>query len=72
MLHQAPRPASFCANRVWSGVFKPRMMQLVGRICRRMIPALSISKAYDTAYQVLYATLPDCRNCGCDVLEEIL
>jgi hypothetical protein len=28
-------------------------------------PELQSDKAYDTAYQTIYAALPNCRNCGC-------
>ena len=64
---------SFCANGHWYGWetpgvvggFKLRMSDLVGW-SRKDHPVLDTSKAYDTAYQVLYwDSLPACRNCMC-------
>ena len=65
LIRRPKAPASFCANMIWYGCFKQRMMQLVGKTCRRKNAALRSSAAYDTAYHKLYDALPDCRNCGC-------
>jgi hypothetical protein len=60
--------ATFCANSVWYGYaghtsFKERMSCLVG--FQAANPALRTMDVYDAAYQKLYDTLPNCRNCGC-------
>ena len=65
LIRRPKAPASFCANRLWYGVFKQRLMQMVGWSCRRKNAALRSSAAYDCAYHKLYDALPDCRNCGC-------
>lgn len=62
----------FCANAVWYGYgpywdrgFKERMSELVGW-GRTVPPAwLHTPRAYDVAYDTLYAPLPNCRNCLC-------
>lgn len=66
ILALAPNPSeSWCANKVWYDVFKPRMKNLVGWTCFRKNPALRSSQAYDVAYEKLYGLLPACRDCGC-------
>ena len=66
-----PARPSFCANRIWYGVvgelsFKDRLCYLVGWDRRGRGPAaLATEEAYDTCYDVLYAALPDYRNCQC-------
>lgn len=53
----------FCANEIWYRLFKPRLMQLVGWEAAN--PVLAGETEYDTAYDMIYDTLPGCRNCGC-------
>ena len=58
----------FCANGVWYGNFKQRMSTLVGCAVTGNVPDfMSSSKAYDMAYDKVYHSLPDCRNCSCIV-----
>ena len=62
-LHTEPPTTPFCANDVW---FRPdglhrRMSALVGWEADGAPPIA----AYDTAYNTLYAALPDCRECTC-------
>ncbi len=57
------RRRTFCANSVWYRIFKPRLVNLVGWGARN--PYLRSSRAYDVAYEHLYALLPDCRGCLC-------
>ena len=56
--------ATFCANAVWYGAFKPRLGRLVGWEWGDDA-VLGSAAAYDLAYALLYGALPDCRNCGC-------
>jgi hypothetical protein len=51
---------AFCANGVWYGSFKPRLLLLVGWEASN--PALRTSEAYDLAYETIYDALPDCRH----------
>ena len=66
-LHAEPPTTPFCANDVW---FRPdglhrRMSALVGWEADGAPPILRTVAAYDTAYNTLYAALPDCRECNC-------
>jgi len=67
---------SFCANDVWyghsarDGGIKERLCCLVGEEASLVgeearNPSLRTSRAYDVAYEKLYAMLPECRNCRC-------
>ncbi len=60
----------FCANEYWYASaggpnFRGQMMRLVGWHAENPDPVLHTMAAYDTAYETLYALLPDCRNCDC-------
>jgi hypothetical protein len=51
-----------CANAVWYGYIKPRIIVLVGDGAYHM--ALNNCHCYDLVYDYLSKTLPDCHNCG--------
>ncbi|MDP9358961.1 MAG: hypothetical protein M3Q71_13250 [Chloroflexota bacterium] len=60
----------FCANAVWYGYngqpgIKPKLIRLVGFRAENPDPVLHTMVAYDTAYETLYALLPDCWDCDC-------
>lgn len=57
----------FCANEVWRGKkFKKRMSKLVGwEASSKRAEFMRSEEAYDIAYNKLYRSLPDCRNCSC-------
>jgi hypothetical protein len=55
----------FCANAVWDGRFKPRLVLLVGWDARQRTTTLQSERAYDVAYKTIYNALPDCRDCFC-------
>ncbi len=60
----------FCANEHWyrhagGPNFRGQMIQLVGWCAENPDPVLHSMAAYDTAYETLYALLPDCRDCDC-------
>jgi hypothetical protein len=67
--HKKQDARYFCANAVffgWSnpgGCFKDRISRLVG--WHASLPELRTSEAYDIAYDTIYETLPNCRNCNC-------
>jgi len=59
----------FCANSLWYGYngnndggFRTQMSRLVGWAAE--CSALRTMAAYDTAYEYLYALLPDCSHDG--------
>lgn len=54
----------FCANQWWYGLFKLRMMKLVGDLAERDDAVIRSSESYDLAYRTLYDLLPDCRHEG--------
>jgi hypothetical protein len=56
---------SFCANDLWFREFKPQLVLLVGWTARKENPEIQSAAAYDLAYDRIYASLPDCRECGC-------
>lgn len=56
---------SWCSNRMWYAIFKPRLQELVGDGCPRKNPMLRSSEAYDVAYNTIYNALPPCRDCFC-------
>lgn len=58
-----PGGPHFCANRIWYGLFKPRLLEMVG--WESKIEMLGTTEAYDLAYEKIYAALPHCRDCGC-------
>ncbi len=58
----------FCANDVWAEHFKPELVKLVGWYAEGTNPVLHTTAAYDTAYDICYEALPDCRDCGCPSL----
>ncbi len=75
---------SFCANDVWQGGytregpifmregFKSKLHDLVGWR-REDHPILGTDEAYRVAFRVLFwDSLPDCRECGCIVIEDFL
>ena len=66
-----PAQAGFCANVHWYGAeqnegLKETLCQLVGwEASPASPPILRTAEAYDICYTILYAALPDCRNCSC-------
>ena len=61
-----PKPGRpFCANRHWFELYDWRLDKLVGWHTNHPDPEMRTSRAYDTAFEVLYEALPDCRDCGC-------
>jgi hypothetical protein len=66
-----PAQPGFCANAHWYGAeqnegLKETLCQLVGwEASPESPPILRTAEAYDTCYTLLYAALPDCRNCSC-------
>jgi hypothetical protein len=56
---------SFCANQIWYSQYKERLCRLAGWEAQKDDPRLRSEAAYDLAYDKLYYTLPDCRNCNC-------
>lgn len=59
----------FCANEIWYEMgFKEVLRNLVGNEITTRIYGMEIiytSEAYDLAYDKIYNTLPNCRNCIC-------
>lgn len=58
----------FCANEMWYGAIKPRLLRLVGFSCKPgpHCETLSSSESYELAYRTIYDSLPPCRGrCGC-------
>lgn len=58
----------FCANKIWysEGGLKERLMVLVGWTRKKEgHHDLNSAEAYDLAYDKIYESLPDCRDCGC-------
>lgn len=70
------REDSFCANAIWYGYpgyspsYKMWMHGLVGNSAKKDNPRLTTCQAYDCAYQHLLNILPDCRNCGCLMVQQ--
>lgn len=66
-LHTEPPTTPFCANDAWfqPDGFHRRLLTLVGWEADAAPPVLRTEAAYDTAYNTLYAALPDCRECSC-------
>jgi hypothetical protein len=60
-----PEKECFCANILFSTLFKPRLLRLVGWNRVERDPVLSTSLAYDLAFDAIYDRLPSCRNCLC-------
>lgn len=58
--------SSFCAN-ITMNDFKSRIRKLVGYQVDDAPEILKDNIAYDLVYQMIYQTLPYCRNCGCGV-----
>jgi hypothetical protein len=74
--HSSP---SFCANTHWYGYrevkglpgsLRDALDQLVGYSAEN--PKLRTREAHDLAHRTLYGTLPDCRNCCCVAVDEII
>jgi hypothetical protein len=65
----------FCANEHWYGYgpvslgrgLRAQVEKLVGWAVKKRggNPRLATCRAYDIAYQTIYAALPDCRDCNC-------
>lgn len=55
----------FCANHVWYGEYKQEICDLVGWQAKSNNPIIKTSKAYDIAYDKIYAVLPPCKDCNC-------
>jgi hypothetical protein len=77
--HRRKAGRHFCANDVWYGYDDPdlglkrQLSALVGwHADPGADPRLRTCAAYDVAYQAIYAGLPDCRDCGCLRLEDLL
>jgi hypothetical protein len=66
------RGRPYCANRVWYGLYKPRLVWLVGWHADTPHPELRTPTAYATAYRHLYELLPDCRRCACPTLADLM
>ena len=67
-----PSTTFFCANGTWKRQFQPRMYKLVGWGRKEGDPQLRTSEAYRVAHWKLYNLLPDCRNCLCLRIEDII
>lgn len=68
-----PSPDTFfCANGTWKQLFLWRFLELVGWSRKSGDPRLRTSEAYDVAHFKLYNLLPDCRNCWCMRLEDLI
>jgi hypothetical protein len=59
------RGKHYCANAVWYVRLKPRLLWLVGWQRPDRDPVLGSADAYDVAYDTIYDALPDCKDCGC-------
>lgn len=74
-----PSKPYFCANEHWYGYrggegapggLRKMLDDLVGVFAEN--PKLRTFQAHDIARRVLYGELPDCRNCSCVPLREII
>ncbi len=69
------RAPYFCANELWSGAgdqpgYEARMLRLVGGAAETDDPVVRSAEAVAIARNVLYETLPYCRDCNCPDAEE--
>lgn len=65
-----PGRRSFCANATWNRRFRDGLDDLAGFYARRKV--LRSREAHDLARRTIYGALPDCRNCSCVGLDELL
>ena len=67
----------YCPQEAWYGCtegghgFKGRLSKLVGWERPGNDERLQTVEAYDTCYQTLYESLPDCRGCDCYSFEQL-
>ena len=60
-----PDLLSFCANRTFCDELEWEMHRLVGWSRSPRDAILSSSEAWDSVHRMLYAQIPNCRNCRC-------
>jgi hypothetical protein len=66
------RDKNWCANEIWYRTLKPKLLALVGRHRADKDPELSTMQAYDLAYDAIYDALPDCKQCACLRLSDLM
>jgi hypothetical protein len=72
---QRSRDARYaCANEVYGGPYglRARMEDLVGWVAKTDIEELKTGEAWKIAHHKIYAALPDCRDCSCFFIQELV
>jgi hypothetical protein len=63
--YRRQRGKPFCANDIYYGDIKPKLLALVGWEREAYPDLLRTSAAYNVAREIIYNALPDCHRCAC-------